>query len=93
MNSCIFFSRIGVAKPNDLFASFDKTLNDHKYKINDGLSVRDFMTTWTEQPGYPVLYVKKDKTSNTFILTQVNTKSMLSATVHYIYIYICTMHT
>lgn len=68
------FSSFGVAEPDDLFASFDDTLEDHEFKLNNGLTVNQFMSNWTLQSGYPVLYVTKNKTSNTFILTQVNMK-------------------
>lgn len=66
-----FVSRYDVAEPNDLFTSFDYTLLKEQYIIENGLTVRDFMSNWTTQAGYPVLNITKNKNTNTFLVTQV----------------------
>lgn len=63
--------RYSITKPDDLFASFDKVLNDHKYSLGNELTVKEFMSNWTTQPGYPVMIIEKDELTNNFVVTQV----------------------
>lgn len=58
-------------EPEDLFTAFDSTLADIGTDIGNELSVRDFMTNWTTQSGYPVLNIVKNQTANTFSIVQV----------------------
>jgi aminopeptidase N len=60
-----------VAEPNDLYSSFDHVLNDNDYDLGNELTVNEFMSNWTLQPGYPVLRITKNNISNTFSVTQV----------------------
>lgn len=54
--------------------SFDRVLIDHNYTIGNELTVNEFMSNWTLQSGYPVIYISKNDTTNTFLVTQVNIK-------------------
>ncbi|XP_076637043.1 uncharacterized protein LOC143349583 [Colletes latitarsis] len=44
-----------VARPENLWYEFQEEINRREIKLAS--SVNDIMTTWTEQPGYPVLHV------------------------------------
>ncbi|XP_050443426.1 aminopeptidase N-like [Adelges cooleyi] len=57
------------AEPNNLWDAIDSVLFDTEYKLADNVQVRDFMRSWTENPGYPVLSVTA-KTKNTLSVTQ-----------------------
>uniref|UniRef100_A0A2S2QK36 Endoplasmic reticulum aminopeptidase 2 n=1 Tax=Sipha flava TaxID=143950 RepID=A0A2S2QK36_9HEMI len=63
-------NRESVAEPNDLYSSFDHVLNDNDYDLGNELTVNEFMSNWTLQPGYPVLRITKNNISNTFSVTQ-----------------------
>lgn len=67
----INFFRYDVAKPEDLFASFDKVLKENNFSIGKELTVEEFMSNWTTQAGYPVLIIEKNKSANNLIVTQV----------------------
>lgn len=60
-----------MAEPNDLYASFDHVLKDNNYEMGNELTVNEFMSNWTLQPGYPVLLITKNEIFNTFSVTQV----------------------
>lgn len=80
MEICIFIQRESVAEPNDLYASFDRVLVDHNHTIGNDLTVKEFMSNWTLQSGYPVIYVTKNKITNTFSVIQV---SKINRIFHY----------
>lgn len=50
------------AEPIDLWQAFDYMLYDANYVIEDGVTIVNYMNSWTEQPGYPVITVSS--TSN-----------------------------
>ncbi|XP_066591366.1 uncharacterized protein [Prorops nasuta] len=49
-----------VATPDDLWQSFQKIVDESNVKLDD--PVKMIMETWTNQPGYPVIYVSTDET-------------------------------
>lgn len=65
------FSREYVAEPNQLYAYFDRVLDDYQYKLKNGMTIHKFMSNWTLQSGYPVLNITKNETLNMFLVTQV----------------------
>lgn len=67
----LIFWRYSVAVPDDLYSCFDKVLVDNKFEIGNGLTVKEFMSNWTLQEGYPLLSITRDNEANTFIITQV----------------------
>lgn len=57
--------------PNQLYVAFDDVLTEHGYVLGNDLTVNQFMSNWTLQPGYPVLNIAKNEKTNTFSITQV----------------------
>lgn len=69
INSFSYF-RYKSVEPKNLWDSFDNVLFEENYKLgNNSITVGEFMSTWTDQAGYPVINVEYD--NNTLILTQV----------------------
>lgn len=60
-----------MAVPDGLYSCFGKILVDNKFEIGEGLTVKEFMSNWTLQEGYPLLNIFRDNEANTFIITQV----------------------
>lgn len=61
--------RYNVATPNELWIAFENILIDNNFELED-ISVTEYMKSWTEQPGYPLVTVVR--MNNTFVITQVN---------------------
>lgn len=65
------FYRESVVTPDNLYSSIDNVLIDNGIEFGNGLNVQNFMSNWTTQAGYPILDIKKNKTANKYLLTQV----------------------
>lgn len=70
-----------MAEPNDLYASFDHVLDDNNYELGNELTVKEFMSNWTLQSGYPVLRITKNEITNTFSVTQVIERNSYSLNI------------
>ncbi|XP_050546402.1 aminopeptidase N-like [Daktulosphaira vitifoliae] len=44
-------------KPKDMWDSIDSVLYEADYKLTDNIQIRDFMRSWTENEGYPIINV------------------------------------
>lgn len=60
-----------------MFVSFDKVMKNHKYHFGNEITVNEFMSNWTTQPGYPVMMIERDESTNEFLVTQVNKTTLL----------------
>lgn len=56
-------------QPSDLYASFDRVLEQYNYKLGNELTVDQFMSNWTLQTGHPLIQITKNETF--FSVTQV----------------------
>ncbi|XP_050519995.1 uncharacterized protein LOC126893642 [Daktulosphaira vitifoliae] len=56
------------ATSNHLWAVFENYYFEKDYEVNGDMSFSFFMMSWTDQPGYPVINIKKHNDS--FIITQ-----------------------
>ena len=75
-------SAYGSTVPEDLF----NALEEERMKDNTAPhTVYDFFTSWTTQPGYPVINVTRNGT--TFTVSQVNNSNRNSG-VHYMETYV-----
>lgn len=61
--------RYGEAGPKELWEAFDYVLYDVDYVIDNDVTVNNSMYRWSEQPGYPVIYV--NSYNGSVVLTQV----------------------
>lgn len=65
----IVVSRYKATTPEELWIAFENVLYDKEFDIGDNFTVTQFMRTWTEQAGYPLVKIVKE--NNAFIITQV----------------------
>lgn len=67
-----FFSdlRYTAATPEQLWIALENVLYDNEFDLGDNLTITQYMKSWTEQAGYPLVTIVKE--NNTFIITQVN---------------------
>lgn len=72
-------SRYRAATPEDLWAALENVLYDAEFELDDSLTITEFMKSWTEQAGYPLVYIVK--VNNTFYISQVI--SVLSLQLQY----------
>ncbi|XP_050432825.1 uncharacterized protein LOC126840878 [Adelges cooleyi] len=54
--------------PAQLFNSMQEVVDKEHYSLGVNVTVANFMRSWTEQPGYPVLSIRKE--NNTFVILQ-----------------------
>jgi len=71
----IFFNfRYKAVEPKNLWNSFDSVIYDANYKsgiLGNTITVEEFMRSWTDQAGYPVINI--DTTSpNYIVISQVS---------------------
>lgn len=65
---CYFF-RYGIVSPDMLWSSYENYYFDNKFKLKDNVSFTNFVLTWTDQSGYPIVNVTKN--NNVYTITQV----------------------
>lgn len=58
-----------MATPEDLWTAFENVLFEAEYELGSNLTVTEFMESWTEQSGYPLIQVKRE--NDMFVVTQV----------------------
>lgn len=61
-------------EPKHLWDAFDNVLFEKEYKsgiLGDKITVGEFMRSWTDQAGYPVIHVETNNSDNSLIVTQV----------------------
>lgn len=61
--------RYKAATPEKLWIAFENVLYDKEFDLGDNFTITQFMRTWTEQSGYPLVKIVKE--NNAFIITQV----------------------
>lgn len=66
----MFYIRYNAVTPNELWIAFENVLIDNDFKLDEDISVTQYMKSWTEQAGYPLVTIAR--VNNTFIITQVN---------------------
>lgn len=62
--------RFRAATPDDLWNAFENALYDVGFDLGEKLTVTEFMRSWTEQAGYPLVEIVKK--NDTFVITQVD---------------------
>lgn len=62
--------RYGAVTPSNLWAVYENYYFDIEYKLSDNVPFTNFIQSWTDQSGYPVVNVTRNQ--NTYIITQVN---------------------
>lgn len=70
------FYRYKSVEPRDLWNSFDNVLFEKEYQLGilgNTITVEEFMSSWTNQAGYPVIHVDTNTHKNSMIITQVPT--------------------
>jgi len=63
--------RYTAVTPEQLWIALENVLYDNEFDLGDNLTITQYMKSWTEQAGYPLVTIVKE--NNTFIITQVNT--------------------
>lgn len=63
--------------PDVLFAAFQSVIAERAFDFGRDFTVADFMKTWTEQAGYPVITVRK--VNDKFAVAQVRARSYVFA--------------
>lgn len=61
-------------EPKNLWDAFDNVLVEAEYKsgiLGDKITVGEFMRSWTDQAGYPVIYVETNTSDKSLVVTQV----------------------
>jgi len=56
----LFNFRYKAAEPKNLWSSFDSVIFDANYKsgiLGNTITVGEFMSSWTDQSGYPVINI------------------------------------
>jgi len=69
----LFNFRYKAAEPKNLWNSFDNVIFDANYKsgiLGNTITVEEYMRSWTDQAGYPVVNVDSGN-PNYLIVTQV----------------------
>lgn len=62
--------RFNAATPEKLWNAFENVLYDAQFDFGGNVTVTEFMRSWTEQPGYPLVEIVRDNV--TFVVTQVD---------------------
>lgn len=60
-----------MASSSDLWEIFENYYFDTEFELKDGVQFTDFVTSWTNQVGYPVISVTDENSRNQFRITQV----------------------
>lgn len=55
--------------PEKLWTEFENVLYETNFELDKSINVTQYMKSWTEQAGYPLVNILKY--NNTFIVTQV----------------------
>lgn len=63
--------RYGVASSSDLWAVFENYYFDTGFELQEGVQFTDFVTSWTDQVGFPVINVIYENSRSQFKITQV----------------------
>lgn len=58
-----------AATPEDLWMAFETVLYDEEFDLDDSITITQFMKSWTEQAGYPLVYIMKE--NNSLVISQV----------------------
>lgn len=74
---CVILFRFKAATPEDLWNAFESVLYEARFDLAENVSVTQFMRSWTEQAGYPLVEIAKD--NDTFVITQVDTGDIVNA--------------
>ncbi|VVC40910.1 Hypothetical protein CINCED_3A002040 [Cinara cedri] len=61
-------NKYAAATPEDLWTAFENVLFEEEFELGDNITVTEFMESWTEQSGYPLVRVKRE--NDTFVVTQ-----------------------
>lgn len=69
INQIVLF-RNGAVTPSNLWAVYENYYFEIDYQLSENVPFTNFIQSWTDQSGYPVVNVTKNQ--NTFIITQVN---------------------
>lgn len=64
-----YLIRYKAVTPEELWIAFESTLIDNNYELDNNISVTQYMRSWTEQAGYPLVNIIRE--NNTFVITQV----------------------
>jgi len=73
----VILFRFKAATPEELWTAFENALYDAEFDLGDNVTVTEFMRSWTEQAGYPLVEVVKE--NDTFVITQVDTSDNVNA--------------
>lgn len=74
-NNTFIYCRYKSAEPKNLWDSFDTVVlqSEEQFGIlGNTISVEEFMNSWMNQAGYPVIYVETNNNDNCLIVTQVH---------------------
>lgn len=72
----VILFRFEAATPEELWTAFENTLYDAEFDLGENVTVTEFMRSWTEQAGYPLVEVVKE--NDTFVITQVDTGDIVN---------------
>ncbi|CAH1738623.1 aminopeptidase N-like [Aphis gossypii] len=61
-------NEFNAATPEELWNAFENVLYDAEFDVGENVTVTEFMRSWTEQPGYPLVEIVRD--NSTFVVTQ-----------------------
>lgn len=64
-----FIYRNGAATPKQLWTAFESVLSANGFDLGANVTVTEFMKSWTEQAGYPLLTVTRE--NNSLVVVQV----------------------
>lgn len=67
----VILFRFKAATPEELWDAIENVLYDAEYDLGGNVTVTEFMRSWTEQAGYPLVEVVKE--NDAFVITQVDT--------------------
>lgn len=73
----VILFRFNAATPEELWTAFENVLYDAEFDLGENVTITEFMRSWTEQAGYPLVEVAKE--NDTFIITQVDTGDIVNA--------------
>ncbi|XP_022172013.1 aminopeptidase N-like [Myzus persicae] len=68
LNLYLTKNKFRAATPDDLWNAFENALYDVGFDLGEKLTVTEFMRSWTEQAGYPLVEIVKK--NDTFVITQ-----------------------
>jgi len=68
-NFRIIACRFKAATPENLWNAFENVLYEEEFDLGTDVTVTEYMRSWTEQPGYPLVEIARD--NDTFVITQV----------------------